>query len=81
LFVHQYGQKVVAFDVTTGGDSFRFGVPQELMTVDAIDSNGIPFDVHPDGKRIVHAGPDPKSNLDDISPIHLVTDWRRALAR
>jgi hypothetical protein len=81
LFVQAYGSKVVAFDVETGGSSFRFGSPQELMTVDELSPGGVPFDIHPDGERIVHAGPDPRGDKDRVSPIHLVTDWRRALTR
>jgi TolB protein len=80
LFVHAYGSKVVAYDVDTSGDSFRFGTPVEYMTVDGLTSGGVPFDVHPDG-RIVHAGPDPNQTGERISPIHLVTDWRAALSR
>jgi Tol biopolymer transport system component len=81
LFVHAYGSKVVAYPVDTSGSSFRFGSPEEFMTVENLTSGGIPFAVHPDGKRIVYAGPDPSQAGNEISPIHLVTDWRRALVR
>jgi serine/threonine protein kinase len=81
LFVHAYGAKVVAYDVETGGSSFEFGSPVELMAVDELTPGGVPFDIHPDGNRIVHAGPDPGQARDGVSPIHLVTDWQRALAR
>jgi Tol biopolymer transport system component len=81
LFVHAYGAKVVAYKVQTGAISFRFESPEEFMTVDDLTPGGIPFAVHPDGKRIVHAGPDPGEVQDRVSPIHLVTDWQRALAR
>jgi Tol biopolymer transport system component len=80
LFVHGYGSKVVAYAVDTGGDSFKFGNPEEMMVVGDLTPSGVPFDVHPDGNRIVHAGRHPDAR-DSVSPIHLVTDWRRALAR
>jgi hypothetical protein len=51
------------------------------MSVGDLTPAGVPFDVHPDGERIVQAGPDPSVDHDRVSPIHFVTDWRRALAR
>jgi Tol biopolymer transport system component len=81
LFVHAYGNKVVAYPVDTSGSSFAFGSPQDFMVVDNLTSAGPPFDIHPDGKRIIQAGPDPSRTDDDVSSIHLVTDWQRALMR
>ena len=81
LFVHGFAGQVIVFDVTAEGNSFRFGSGQELIQVDTGKANGVPFSVHPDGKRIVHAGPDPSQAQIDFSPVHLVTDWRRGLAR
>jgi len=81
LFVHAYGNKVVAYPVETSGSSFQFGSPEEFMEVDALTSGGIPFDVHPDAERIIQAGRDPSHAGEELSPIHLVTDWRRALVR
>jgi Tol biopolymer transport system component len=81
LFVHAYGNKLVAYPVDTSGSSFAFGSPQEFMLVGALTPNGPPFDIHPDNKRIVQAGPDPSRSGDEVSSIHLVTDWRRALMR
>jgi hypothetical protein len=71
----------VAFEVETGGNSFRFGNPADLMSGGEMTPGGVPFAIHPDGNRIVHAGPDPTVARSLVSPIHLVTDWRRALAR
>jgi Tol biopolymer transport system component len=81
LFVQAYGNKAMACEVETGGDSFQFGTLSDIMPVDDLTSAGVPFDIHPDGMRIVQTGPDPSVNLDRVSPIHFVTDWRRALAR
>jgi Tol biopolymer transport system component len=81
LFVQGFEGQVVAYEVEAKGNSFRFGSAEELMTVESPNQNGVPFTIHPDGKRIVHAGPDPSQVQADFSPIHLVTDWRRALAR
>jgi Tol biopolymer transport system component len=81
LFVHGYGSKVVACDVDTSGDSFRFSNPVELTNAGDLTPGGVPFAVHPDGNRVVQAGPEFGATGDRISPIHLVTDWRRALAR
>jgi Tol biopolymer transport system component len=81
LFVQAYGNKAVYCDVETGGESFQFGTLRDVMPVDDLTPAGVPFDVHPDGKRLVQAGPDPSVNQDHVSPIHFVTDWRRALAR
>jgi Tol biopolymer transport system component len=81
LFVQSFGSMAAACEVETGGSSFQFGTLQELMSVDDLIPGGVPFDVHPDGKRIVQAGPDPSVDQDRVSPIHFVTDWRRALAR
>jgi len=81
LFVQGYGNKVVAFDVDPQGESFRFGAPQELMDTGLLTPRGVPFSIHPDGRRIVQAGPDPTEAGEEVSPIHLVTDWRRMLIR
>ena len=81
MFLHGYGSRVLASDVETSGDSFRFGTLQDLMPVDVLTGDGVPFAVHPDGNRIVHTRPDPAQAQDDASPIHFVTDWQRALLR
>ena len=81
LFVQSYGGRMVAYDVETGGSSFRFGTPRDLMVSGELNSDGVPFDIHPDGKRVVYAGPDPSVSQEQVSPIHFVTDWRRILVR
>ena len=81
LFVQGYGNKVVAFEVDPEGRNFGFGAPQELMDTDLMGPRGVPFSVHPDGRRIVQAGPDPNEVGEEVSPIHFVTDWRRMLMR
>ncbi|MBZ0269974.1 hypothetical protein K8I85_17615, partial [bacterium] len=81
LFAQGYGNKALALDVDPGGDSFRFSPPREVITVDVMSARGSPFAVHPDGRRIVQASRDPNGAQDEISPIHLVTDWRRGLMR
>ncbi|HMB70762.1 MAG TPA: hypothetical protein VKU85_15715, partial [bacterium] len=81
LFAQGYGKKVVALDVDPTGESFRFGSSQELMESEVLTPRGSPFSVHPDGRRIVQAWREPNGLRDEISPIHLVTDWRRMLVR
>ncbi len=81
LFVSNARDQVVVFDVDGTGETFRFGTEQQLMDTDNISGDGIPYAIHPDGTRLVHAGPDPSVALQEYSPIHVVTDWRRGLAR
>ncbi len=82
LFVHDFNNNVVAYDVNATDQSFRFGSAQELRTITGeLSPTGTPFSIHPDGKRIVHAGPDPRQVQNDLSPIHFVTDWQRALVQ
>ncbi len=81
LYVHGYGNEVVVYDVETSGESFQFSDPKTLLTVSGLTPDGIPFDVHPDGERIIHAGSNNEGRDAEISPIHFVTDWRRALLK
>jgi Tol biopolymer transport system component len=81
LFVVGMDGTVMAHDVATQGSTFRFGAPEIFTKLETPGNSGIPFTVHPDGKRIIAAGRDPSKPRADHSPIHLVTDWRRALAR
>jgi Tol biopolymer transport system component/predicted Ser/Thr protein kinase len=81
IAVIEYSGTVSAYDTETAGDTFRSGKRQEMMRVEIPDGDGWGFSLYPDGRRILFAGPDPRSAQNDISPINLVTNWHTTLTR
>ncbi|HPF70285.1 MAG TPA: hypothetical protein PLQ13_06415, partial [Candidatus Krumholzibacteria bacterium] len=60
------------------GQTFRVGSFRQPVTVTSPESSGPYYDLHPDGKRLLQTGSDPAYRAE-VSYLHLVTDWRRAL--
>jgi Tol biopolymer transport system component len=80
LLVSNFNGSILAYDVQTRGESFHVGSSRQVATAEAPSADGAVYSIHPDGERILRAGPDPTSQ-SFVSMIHLVTDWRRGLAR
>jgi Tol biopolymer transport system component/tRNA A-37 threonylcarbamoyl transferase component Bud32 len=71
---------VYEYDVDGTGDTFRIGNSREVAHGPQPSADGLPFDLHPGGTRILAAGQDPAAR-GEISLLHLVTDWQKTLAR
>ena len=80
LYVTRFGGELRAYDVDGSGETFRIGNFRKSVATPPPDGTGCDYDLAPDGKRILVAAPDPTMRAE-ISYVHLVTDWRRALAR
>jgi Tol biopolymer transport system component len=80
LLVSAFNGSVVAYEVDILGESFHVGSSRTVAMTESPSAAGVAYSIHPDGERILRAGPDPTSQAE-ISYIHLVTDWRRGLAQ
>ena len=77
----------VGFDgtlhVTTvdgSGDTFRVGPSKQEIRSVVPSGEGPSFSLHPDGNFVYQSGPEFEQD-SSMSPLHLVTDWRRGLMR
>ena len=66
--------------VNGAGQTFRVGNAAQALTVYSPAASGCFYDLHPDGSRVLQTGPDPAFRAE-VSHLHLVTDWKRGLAR
>ncbi len=80
LWVSEFDVDLVIYSVDGTGQTFRVGNLSETSIRLRADANGCSYDLHPDGLRVLQAGVDP-AHRSEISPLHLVTDWKRGLAR
>jgi Tol biopolymer transport system component len=80
LWVCKFSGDLRAYQVDGSGDTFRAGAHSVVAAVTPPDATGRYYDLHPDGKRLLHAGADPTFRAE-TSLLHLVTDWRRGLVR
>jgi serine/threonine protein kinase len=71
---------IYEYDVNGAGDTFRVGSSREIGIGPGPSGEGLAYDLHPDGRRILIAGQDPTTR-GEISLLHLVTDWQQTLAR
>jgi serine/threonine-protein kinase len=80
LWVSKFNGDLRAYEVDGSGQTFRVGKYTQPVTVSNPDGTGCFYDLHPDGERILQTGADPNFR-SEVSHLHLVTDWRRGLAR
>ena len=80
LWVSQFNGRLRAYAVDGSGDTFRVGSYRQAAEVPSPDNSGPYYDLHPDGKRLLVTGPDPAFR-NEVSYVHLVTDWRRGLVQ
>ena len=80
LWASSFNGTLLAYEVDGTGETFRVGGFTEMAVVTSPDGTGNHYDLHPDGERLVQAGPDPDFQRL-VSHLHLVTDWKRGLMR
>ena len=80
LWVSPYNGRLRSYAVDGSGDTFRVGGYRQVAEVPSPDNSGSYYDLHPDGKRLLVTGPDPAFR-NEVSYVHLVTDWRRGLVQ
>jgi Tol biopolymer transport system component len=80
LWVSRFNGELRVYEVDGTGDTFRVGAYRAGPTVSPPDGTGRYYDLHPDGKRILHTGVDPTYRAE-VSFIRLVTDWKRGLVQ
>ena len=71
---------IYEYDVNGAGDTFRVGNSREIANGPSPSADGLAYDLHPDGSRVLIAGQDPTTR-GEVSLLHLVTDWQKTLAR
>jgi Tol biopolymer transport system component len=80
LWVSNFNGDLRVYEVDGSGDTFRVGSYRPSVTVTPPDATGCYYDLHPDGLRLLTSGNEATFSAD-ISYLHLVTDWRRALVQ
>jgi len=80
LWVSRFSGDLRAYAVDGSGDTFRIGNFTDKVQVSSPEPDGCHYDLHPDGKRLLQAGPDPAFRTE-VSYLHLVTDWKRGLVQ
>jgi eukaryotic-like serine/threonine-protein kinase len=80
LWVSQFDGDLLVYSVDGSGQTFRVGEAVHSLTVESPGPGGCFYDLHPDGVRLLQTGADPAFR-SEVSHLHLVTDWRRGLAR
>ena len=80
LWVSRFGGDLRSYEVDGSGSTFRIGNFTDRAQTPSLGADGCHYDIHPDGKRILIAGPDPAFRAE-VSYLHLVTDWKRGLVQ
>lgn len=80
LWVSLFSGQLKVYSVDGSGQTFRVGESELSVTVSSPSAGGCFYDLHPDGERILLTGVDPAFRTE-VSHLHLVTDWQRALMR
>jgi eukaryotic-like serine/threonine-protein kinase len=80
LWVSPFGRTLRAYAVDGSGDTFRVGAFRATVNAGSPDPTGNFYSLHPDGQRLLHSAPDPAFRTE-VSYLHLVTDWQRALVQ
>ena len=80
LWVSQLDAELGIYSVDGTGQTFRVGNSFKASIRLPAGASGCSYDLHPDGLRILQTGMDP-AYRSEVSPLHLVTDWKRGLAQ
>lgn len=80
LWTSTFNGDLGVFEVDGSGDTFRVGGVTRVATSFSADATGSYYDLEPGARRILSSGTDP-SFRNEISFLHLVTDWRRGLVQ
>ncbi len=80
LWVSKFNGDLRVYDIDGREETLRVGTYRQSVTVSPPDGSGNYYDLHPDGSRILQTGVDPAFR-QEVSFLHLVTDWQRALVQ
>jgi len=80
LWVSKFNGTLRVYDIDGRDETLRVGSFRQSVTVSPPDGSGRYYDLHPDGARILQTGVDP-AYRQEVSFLHLVTDWQRALVQ
>jgi Tol biopolymer transport system component len=80
IWVSTFSGDLRAYAVDGTSETFQVGAYRTTVTIASPTPLGNHYDLHPDGQHLLEAGNDPDFRAE-ISLLHLVTDWRRALAQ
>ncbi len=80
IWVSDFSGDLHAYAVDGSSETFRVGASRRTVSVATPTGSGRQYDLHPDGQRLLTSGNDPDFRAE-ISLLHLVTDWRRALTQ
>jgi len=80
LWVSPFSGDLRAYAVDGSGETYQVGPPRTTVSVPPPTAQGNHYGLHPDGKRLLQESVDPAFRVE-VSLLHLVTDWRRALVQ
>jgi Tol biopolymer transport system component len=80
LWASRFNGDLIVYEVDGSGSTFKVGPSSIRATVSSPDATGSFYDLHPDGIRLLHTGIDPAFQ-NEVSYLHLVTDWKRGLVQ
>jgi len=80
LYATRFDGTLLATSVDGNGDTFRVGASREGVRSAVPSGDGPSYSLAPDGGAVYQSAPESDGD-SSISPIHLVTDWRRGLMR
>jgi len=80
LYTVAFGGDLLVTSVDGSGDTFRVGATRTGIRSVVPTGNGRAFSLAPQGEFVFQSSPMSEGNAS-VSPLHLVTDWRRGLLR
>jgi serine/threonine protein kinase/Tol biopolymer transport system component len=80
LWTSKFSGNLQIYEVDGDGSTFRVGPFSTIVTPYSPDPSGSYYDLHPDVSRILQSTRDPQFK-NEVSNLHLVTDWQRGLAQ
>jgi Tol biopolymer transport system component len=80
LWVSRFSGDLRSYEVDGSGNTFRIGNFTDRAQTPSLGADGCHYDLHPDGQRLIMAGPDPAFRAE-VSYLHIVTNWKRGLVQ
>jgi len=78
LWVNGFEGEITAYSVDGSGNTFKLGPARAVAKTGVPTVSGVSYDLYPGSQKILQAVRD-ATRGEQVSQLHLVTDWQRAL--